>query len=484
MAFAVCVGTVSSAAAATPPLEPSEDTRSGSLLLHQGRFDAAAVKFHEISVSRPLDPEGPLFESLTAWWRLLDKPKDPGLLKLIGETLQETVRRGEALFGGPEVQRGRILAGTALVLIAQTQAMAKRYFDAGSAARRGHGYLEQALAADPDAADAAFGLGAYKYYAAKLPWIVRTLRFFVAIPGGNEREGLEKLQFAAKNGSFFGSEALLLLAYINSSEEGSDVRRALGYISDARSITPDSPLLAAIEARLLFSLGRLREAEAEARQSLALSEAPPTVAPQIPALARLRLALTMYYTYRPRESLELVRPLLADGSTLPPDYRDTAQALQGRLVSDLSGDGHVNRGPGGPKLVSAAPVPRDAEAAAAVQEIRDGLPEKATEVLASASARSAGDVVIQYHLARAYQAAGRIPEARAALESILQDTAKVPRTLHGWALIHLGSAMQRTGDSAGAAEQFRKAAALRGFVFSRAAEDRLRHLSDQLPPEG
>jgi tetratricopeptide (TPR) repeat protein len=252
----------------------------------------------------------------------------------------------------------------------------------------------------------------------------------------------------------------------------------------ARSLTPDSPLLAAIEARLLFTLGRLRESEASARESLALSAVAPTVAPQIPALARLRLSLTMYYTYRPREALDLVRPLLGDASALPQDSRETAQALQNRLVSDLSGGAHAERSPGGPKLVSAAPVPHDAEAAAAVQEIRNGLWDKAAVALASASARSADDVVIRYHLARAYEAAGKLPEARATLEAILRDTTKVPRTLHGWALIRLGSAMQQTGDQLGAAEQFRKAAALRGFIFSRAAEDRLRHLSDPARPEG
>jgi len=70
------------------------------------------------------------------------------------------VRRGEALLSTPDAPRGRVLAGTALVLTAQTRAIAKKYFAAGSAARQGHAYLVEALASDPNMVDAGFALGA------------------------------------------------------------------------------------------------------------------------------------------------------------------------------------------------------------------------------------------------------------------------------------------------------------------------------------
>src|SRR5262245_36190962 len=119
----VCASTTAPAAAVTTSLSPSDETRAACVLLHQGRFDAASGSVHEVSVDRPLAPEGPLFEALTTWWRLLDKPKDPGLLKVLDERLQETVKRSELLLGGPDAQRGRIFAGTALVLIAQSRAI-------------------------------------------------------------------------------------------------------------------------------------------------------------------------------------------------------------------------------------------------------------------------------------------------------------------------------------------------------------------------
>lgn len=475
-------------------IEPSREARAGLDLLHTGRFREAAATFETVSKRSPGDPEGPLLEGLTTWWRLLDNPKDTQLLETLLAHLEEATRRGEALEGTRDAQRGRILGGTAQMLAAQTQASLKDYFAAGSAARRGHKLLEAAIEADPGAADAGFAMGAYKYFAARMSWIVRLLRFVIMLPGGSEEEGLAALQKAAGGGKFFATESNLLLAYIYSSDDENDMRRGLGYLDAARRSVKDSPLLDVVQSRFLFSLGELSQAESAARRSLEASEKLQGVAAQVPALARLRLGLALYYEYRPSESLDAIAPLLAGGRELLPEgSADTLDSLAARLESDLARavetqgteEPDANGGAGTPavKRLAAAPVPADPNGLHAIAKLREGDARSAVETLKGVVDARPNDMVSRYHLARAYEAAGESEKAVALLGVVTGPDARIPKTLRGWALIRLGVAEAARGRLAEARAYYDEASKLSGFVFRRAAADRLKNPAPG-PPQG
>ncbi len=473
-----------------PPTPPPPSASIEALsLLHQGRFDPAASAFAEISRRRPGDPEGPLFEALTIWWRLIDLPEDDGLRAAIEERLAEAMRRAEELIGRGDIQRGRIFAGTACLLTAQTQAVTGGYLAAGRAARAGHEHLEAALATDPQAADARFALGAYKYFAARLPLLVRILRVFVRLPGGSVEEGLEALESAASGGVYFRAEALLLLAYIHSENEEEDLRRALGYLARARQIEPSSPLLAAIEARFLFDLGRLGECERAARESLRLTAGMTGVAPAVPAMARLRLAFALYYQYRHGEAMAELDRIGSSRGHLSPDARARMDGLVARLKEDTGGvaPGGQADGADGSKeasSISAAPLPADARAREAIHRLQSGKPGEAAADLESAAAQWPEDAVVRYHLARAYQIAGDHQRAERELERLLASGGRVPKTLRGWALLRLGAAMEADGRAEQALSYYRRGESLKGFLFRAAAADRLKHPAESFFPEG
>ena len=61
------------------------------------------------------------------------------------------------------------------------------------ASRRAPNFL-RALELDPQMADATGGLGLYNYYVDSLSTIVKFLRFFMGIPGGNKTEGIRQMQ--------------------------------------------------------------------------------------------------------------------------------------------------------------------------------------------------------------------------------------------------------------------------------------------------
>ncbi len=478
------------------PAGPNPQSREALSLLHQGQFRQAAAAFRSVSDRHPADPEGPLYEALTTWWRLLDDPEDPELRRLLAESLDEATRRGEALLATRESLRGRILAGTAHILTAQARAAQRSFLAAGTAARKGYGYLEEALEQDPNAADAWFALGAYKYFAARLPWIVRALRFLAFVPGGNAEEGLAGLERVAREGEFFRCEALLLLAYIFDGEHEEDVRRALKYFREAETLEPGSPLFALIRSRLQFALGELAGAERSARQAVDLSNTLPGVARQVVDLARVRLAMTLYYQYRPVEAYAALAPLVGSvRPQLPAGMEKSFWGLLARLRHDLGrdavpvppyrGDTTVaDRDEDPIRSIPAAPVPRGESSAAALQEIRTGKAAEAARTLESLVEGAPDDVVARYHLGRAYQEAGRREEAAAALVEILSAGERIPKTLRGWALLRLGDALASAGRTREALTYYRRGAALKGFPFHGAATDRIKYPGDPLPLQG
>jgi tetratricopeptide (TPR) repeat protein len=491
--FIGCAALSGVAAGSRSSIKPSDEALQSLQLLHQGRFQAASEGFAQVSKALPDDPEGPLFEGLTTWWKLLDSPKDPVLLRMFQVHLAEATRRGEALMKSKDIQRGRILAGTAHILSAQAHVAQGNYLDAGRAARIGHQYLEEALVADPLAADAWFALGAYKYFADRLSWIVKLLRFMVRIPGGDLDGGLAGLHRASRNGTFFASEADLLLAYIYSSEHEDDYRKALKYLNSARQRTPDSPLYDVIQSRFLFSLGRLAEAEASAQASLELAAKIPGVAANVRDSARVRLSLALYYQYRHFEAQDALAPLLAPDAVVPDASLKTFTSLAARLEHDIERaearktgappPGRIPPKSNAVRLIAAAPLPRHATGAEALEHLRKGEAGDAAEVLEKLVAAHPGDMISRYHLARAYMASGQHRQAADQLELILGPDVKIPKTLKGWALLRLGSAFEEMGRPGEARVFYQRSSDLKGFVFRRAAEDRLKYPAT-VPLEG
>jgi hypothetical protein len=65
---------------------------------------------------------------------------------------------------------------------------------------------------DPQMADAKVGLGLYNYYVDTLSPIVKLLRFFMGIPGGNKKEGIRQLETGMDQGVLMAVEARFYLA--------------------------------------------------------------------------------------------------------------------------------------------------------------------------------------------------------------------------------------------------------------------------------
>lgn len=116
--------------------------------------------------------------------------------------------------------------------------------------------------------------------------------------------------------------------------------------------------------------------------------------------------------------------------------------------------------------------------------LRSGKVQEALLSLSAAVRADAEDVAARYHLARAYQLAGRREEAVATLRELLNSGDRLPKTLRGWILLRLGDSEAAEGRLEEALAYYRRGAAVSGFPFRKAALDRIKYPADPYPLEG
>lgn len=162
---------------------------------------------------------------------------------------------------------GAFYAGLAQGVQARLFTLREQTLKSGSAGKQMRAALLEAVAKDPALApDASFGLGAYNYYADVLsPWI-KVFRFFLGIPGGDRRAGLEQLQTASQRAALLAPEARYELAHIFGVRENrhSDALPLLQSLSDQY---PENALYALATAIQAERAGRKEIAMEYARKA-------------------------------------------------------------------------------------------------------------------------------------------------------------------------------------------------------------------------
>ncbi|MEW6320724.1 MAG: hypothetical protein AB1635_06520 [Acidobacteriota bacterium] len=187
---------------------------------YDAAFDAdfEALPARLAAACGPAPPEAcAVVDAAGLWWRVQLDPasraRDGALVaafeRAIAATEAWTVRepvRAEAWF----------YRGAALGVRVQYKVLRGQRTSAARDGKRVKDLVERALALDPALDDARLGRGAYRYYAAVAPAVLRVLRWLLLLPGGDRTQGLSDLQHAADHGRLTRWEALyqLHLAYL------------------------------------------------------------------------------------------------------------------------------------------------------------------------------------------------------------------------------------------------------------------------------
>lgn len=271
------------------------EAQEGMRRVYAGEIDQAIEMFHGLQRAQPQHPLGYLLEANARWWRIyceaceikwniIDAWKrdaaagDDEYLALADNGIQ----LAEAQLKTKPSAEMRFYAGMGHALKARLHALR---FEKRAVARAGvkaREHLLEAVRLDPDLADAYLGLGLYNYYVDTLSGFVKVLRFFMGIPGGSKKEGMQQLERAIAGGQIASEEARFYLAK-NLRNNERQYARAVDVLLPLVQQHPRNAMLHLVLGDMQAKLSRNAEAAASFRAALQLAQKEAT-----PCAARIR----------------------------------------------------------------------------------------------------------------------------------------------------------------------------------------------------
>jgi hypothetical protein len=219
------------------PPEGSEAIR----LMYSGKTDQAISLARELEAARPEHPLGYLIEADILWWKIYCKwsarkyntidawshtrpadAQDDAELALA----DKVTRLAEAGIARSDTAEMELYAGLGYASRARLLGLRYEKISVARAGVEGRKHLLRCLELDPNMADADLGLGLYNYYVDTLSSLAKILRFFMGIPGGDKRVGLQQLETAATKGELTQMEARFNMAKNLRNYDRDDARAA------------------------------------------------------------------------------------------------------------------------------------------------------------------------------------------------------------------------------------------------------------------
>jgi tetratricopeptide (TPR) repeat protein len=212
---------------ADPAVEAAvdEQVRRCIHFIYDGQLDSARAAVEEAARIGPGDPRIGLFRFRCLRENYPDdineearaKAKAPALLA----QLDQSIAACDSII---KVDRKSNVAylyrGWSYMMKAQVHAIASDIWPAGGESRKGKNDLDRYLATAPDDIDAGVILGGYLYFADILPKVVKFLKFFARVPGGDRDRGLELLGAGRTSDGYTGVDSEVVLAVIEYFFEG------------------------------------------------------------------------------------------------------------------------------------------------------------------------------------------------------------------------------------------------------------------------
>jgi hypothetical protein len=463
------------AAALTGPTEA--ECRKALDLLYDGRMEEALQDSAALAKAHPLDPLAAYVDALALVWKVEQRPE----VATLDKELQRRVERAVAVADAHLVARPGDLR--ALLARGGAWAVSSRYhmfrWHKSEAARDGARMREDLLEVrrlDPGNTDALFGLGLYDYYADVLPRLLKLLRVFARIPGGDRERGLAAIEESRERAMLHRTEIQVQLYEIYAwYEKRPDL--ALAEIRALAQRHAGWPLWGLkLAEHLRDRMGLYAESARTARRLMEAEERrPPQSRGAAAVLARVSLGDSLLRDLRTDEARRVLLPA-RDGGLGAASAGQRARLLLGRAL-ELEGDrdgarAHYQRAAAGPdrelrkQAQAALRRPLPAEEVRAFHLI--GEARRARERGDAAEAAAAYRQALRLW-PRSQEAALRVAEddlahgrsgaAKDAIEDLARDRDPEPPWVRPWSLLLHAEVLDLEGDREAALDEYKKALA-------------------------
>ena len=278
------------------------EARQAMDLMYSGDPDAAIPIARGVQKDQPNHPLGYLLEAEALWWKrfcvsceirygMVDawkRGKDPGddaYLLVAGREIEAA----EALLARSDTAELHVYAGLGYALRARVYGLRGENRNVARASVKGRAEMLRALQLDPRQADATAVLGVYNYYVETLSPIVKLLRVFMGIPGGNKDEGIRQMELGAREGVFMAVDVRFILASLIRQYD-LNYEQALTAVEPLTERYPHNPQFLLLAGNLNAELGRNAKAAEYFHAALASPVADPACAARARDMANAFLA--------------------------------------------------------------------------------------------------------------------------------------------------------------------------------------------------
>lgn len=251
-------------------------------LIYSGDPAAAIPLARSIEQSQPALPLGFLLEGEAEWWQRYcaateikygmveawshsKVPGDEAYLALA----DHAISLAQAQLAKSDTAEMHVYAGFGFALKTRVYGLRGENHNAARAGVAARAEMLRALQLDPQNPDALAGLGIYNYYVETLSPVVKFLRIFMGIPGGNKELGVEQMQQGMARGSLLDVDVRFILARALRQYD-QEYEQALAIALPLVSRYPRNPEFLLLAGNLNAELGRDPQARQYFRSVLAL----------------------------------------------------------------------------------------------------------------------------------------------------------------------------------------------------------------------
>lgn len=186
----------------------------GIRLLYNRKFDQAEVMFREVIDSSPERPAGYFYLAMVMWSRMASGFWFPETVEEFDKRIDRTIEvaRERIRYDAPNAYDFFYLGG-ALGFKGRFELMKTNWISSFFLATEAVDALKKCFEMDPNNRDVLLGLGIFDYYTARMSGILKFLSYLL-VHRGDKEEGLRKLNLAANEADYSGTEAKSMLLHI------------------------------------------------------------------------------------------------------------------------------------------------------------------------------------------------------------------------------------------------------------------------------